>query len=299
LVDNHRCSLLQLLLTFHGLVLSALIFRPDIQLLLAKRQGLAIWLGLGVATVGFSLFGAFFSQHLYMRIYKKWIAVLESHLHRITVPSAAAHRGTLSWDDNQPYVPKDEGTVALLLFLFCALNIGVPAAVATLLGAADTDVVTMAFAILLVHFLAIKVLARSPRQTPGMVIATIATSTSDPMGPPPTHYKGNAITDSASHRGWFVGPFMTDRNPLLQTNGVEVKWGIHSAGQARDKWDAGGSNHSLTILLHGHLVQEFSDATYELIHEGDFVIWRPHVPHTWRVEQDSRVLTIRWGLTAA
>jgi len=290
LVDNHRFSLLQLLFTFHGIVLSALIFKADMPPNMTASSLLAIWLSVGVAAIGTGLFGVFLSQHRYMRSYKSWIATLEGQLHRLGGSNVAAHKGTLSWDENQPKI-KAEGTFLLLVIVFLVLNIGVSAAVALRLGTAYYSVAIMSLVVLCFHVLVAWVVLCTPTNTRTAITEPKVPQSTDPDK---NHYYGNAISDSIDHRGWFIGSFMTDRSPLLQSKHVEVKWGIHRSGEARSDWDAGNPSFSLTILLRGHLVQIFADAEFNLTNEGDFVAWRPGVPHTWRAEKDSVILTVRW-----
>jgi hypothetical protein len=289
LVDNHRFSLLKLLLGFHGLVLSALVFKPDMKAQLDERQGLAIWLGAGIATIGLALFGTFLSQHVYMRMYKHWIHVLESHLHRHLEKSGmTSHSGSLSCDDNSAYVPL-EPTLVLLLCVFTVLNIGVPVFVAVFLGAIGTHAAIMAGVFFGAHVGVFTFLRRPRNHTPGVAPDPVASQTLTAC------YKGNAIVDSESHRGWFVGPFMTDGNALLQSHEIEAKWGRHRAGEGRERWDKGRPTYSLSVLLDGHFVIKFADGAYELTNKGDFLLWGPHIPHTWRAEEDSTLLTIRWA----
>ena len=45
---------------------------------------------------------------------------------------------------------------------------------------------------------------------------------------------GNASDDGAGEtRGWFVGHFLQPATTLRRTDAVEVKWGVHPAGESR------------------------------------------------------------------
>ena len=59
-------------------------------------------------------------------------------------------------------------------------------------------------------------------------------------------YFGNAATDAKEHRGWVIGQFMEDGD-VRQTDGVEIKWGVHSAGEERADWQ--GDETRITVLL--------------------------------------------------
>jgi hypothetical protein len=43
-------------------------------------------------------------------------------------------------------------------------------------------------------------------------------------------YVGNAVRDDERHRGWIVGHFMNGDDDVRQSEGVEIKWGIHARG---------------------------------------------------------------------
>ena len=107
----------------------------------------------------------------------------------------------------------------------------------------------------------------------------------------PIRSSGNA---SDSNRGWFIGPYCADENPLLAGAGIQVKWGVHTAGDARDTWDNGVEEWSLCLLVNGSLTLTFADGCETLESPGDFVMWQPRTPHTWRANHDSTVITVRW-----
>jgi hypothetical protein len=88
---------------------------------------------------------------------------------------------------------------------------------------------------------------------------------------------------------------------LRDTETLEVKWGIHPAGQARPGGWAGITNKTcLSLLVHGRFLIRFRDSRTQeetflrLESEGDYAVWRETVEHFWQAEQDSLVLTIRW-----
>ncbi|HEY6812407.1 MAG TPA: hypothetical protein VI074_06915 [Propionibacteriaceae bacterium] len=45
-------------------------------------------------------------------------------------------------------------------------------------------------------------------------------------------YVGNAHSDVQDHRGWLIGHFLGDSDGIRSSRDVEVKWGIHPAGEA-------------------------------------------------------------------
>lgn len=45
---------------------------------------------------------------------------------------------------------------------------------------------------------------------------------------------GNAQTDGMLRNGWFIGHFVDD-DPVRYSTDVEVKWGVHAAGESRSQ----------------------------------------------------------------
>jgi hypothetical protein len=109
------------------------------------------------------------------------------------------------------------------------------------------------------------------------------------------HFSGNAGSLGALFRGWFVGPYQVSAQEILARPAVEMKWGSHLKGEARQGWDAGSTSWSLSVLVSGSFDILFEDGTEELRMPGDLVIWRPHTPHSWIAIADAVVLTVRWS----
>ena len=84
-----------------------------------------------------------------------------------------------------------------------------------------------------------------------------------------------------------------DGNPL-RTSELELKWYTHAKGETRSEWAPGNQVKTLNILVRGHFVLLFPDREIALEKEGDFVLFGPGVPHSFRSEQESLVLTVRW-----
>jgi mannose-6-phosphate isomerase-like protein (cupin superfamily) len=105
---------------------------------------------------------------------------------------------------------------------------------------------------------------------------------------------GNVAGASKDTRGWFLGHFMPgDGNPL-RTSQLELKWYTHAKGESRSEWAPGNPVTTLNILVRGHFVLLFPDREIALEKEGDFVLFGPGVPHSFRSVQESLVLTVRW-----
>ena len=115
---------------------------------------------------------------------------------------------------------------------------------------------------------------------------------------PQDHYQGNADDIGAEQGGWFMEPNHCECHPMLAGNDVKLKWGKHTAGEPRKQWDQGLTEWSLSVLIEGDFSIEFKDEICTLRNPGDFVVWRPGVPHTWRANSKSVVLTVRWRARA-
>jgi hypothetical protein len=65
---------------------------------------------------------------------------------------------------------------------------------------------------------------------------------------------GNAAADEATRKrgGWFIGHFI-DAGDIRQSGEVEVKWGIHHAGETnKDGFVADKSAKTMSIMVAGH-----------------------------------------------
>jgi hypothetical protein len=99
-------------------------------------------------------------------------------------------------------------------------------------------------------------------------------------------------------RGWFIGNFLdpTTAGPR-STDNIEVKWSIHPVGDHRPDIAPGADTVTLTILISGAFEQIFPDQQPDSMlmeRPGDFALYGPDVPHTWRALADSVMLTVRW-----
>jgi len=109
-----------------------------------------------------------------------------------------------------------------------------------------------------------------------------------------TTISGNVAGASKDTRGWFLGHFMPGDDNPLRTSELELKCDTHAKGESRSEWAPGNPVKTLNILVRGHFVLLFPDREIALEKEGDFVLFGPGVPHSFRSEQESLVLTVRW-----
>jgi quercetin dioxygenase-like cupin family protein len=73
-----------------------------------------------------------------------------------------------------------------------------------------------------------------------------------------------------------------------------LKWYTHARGETRPEWSPPIAVQTLNILIRGRFVLLFPDHEVVLAKEGDFVVFGPGLAHSYRSEEESLVLTIRW-----
>jgi hypothetical protein len=124
---------------------------------------------------------------------------------------------------------------------------------------------------------------------------------------------GNAKTDGERFRFWFVGridkwcrenniPFNREKFGLRHTRDIEIKWGVYKKEDVRDSWAACSDKIAMSILIRGDFTFYFREPDghgdvreVRLRNEGDYVIWREDVEHTWKMFKDSEIVTLRWS----
>lgn len=111
---------------------------------------------------------------------------------------------------------------------------------------------------------------------------------------PPKVVFGNAHLEGEDRGGWFVGHFVTPTDDPRSNSILEVKWGVHKAGESRTQWARNVEATTVSILVKGQFRLQFPARDVLLACEGDYVLWSPGIPHCWLAESDSTVVTIRW-----
>ena len=106
-------------------------------------------------------------------------------------------------------------------------------------------------------------------------------------------HTGQAGPDGAANQGWLLGHFMPPGTPVHST-AVEVKWGVHPAGQRRGAWATAETRTALLVLISGRFHMEMRDRTVVLTEPGDYIVWGPGEDHSWLAPVDAVVLTVRW-----
>jgi hypothetical protein len=113
------------------------------------------------------------------------------------------------------------------------------------------------------------------------------------MNETPRWHFGNAAVDGAERRGWLVGPFM-EAGDVRLTDDLEIKWEAHAGGERRESWFEPEDRTTILLLVSGRFQIELSVGTALLAEAGDYAMWGPGIGHSWRAEEDSVVVTIRW-----
>jgi quercetin dioxygenase-like cupin family protein len=107
-------------------------------------------------------------------------------------------------------------------------------------------------------------------------------------------YAGNAAEDGRSTRGWLLGHFIDPAEGVRSSKDVEVKWGIHPAGDTRAAWTADDQRLTVLMLIEGNFRIDLTEASITLAKQGDYAVWGPGIDHSWQAITDSIVVTVRW-----
>jgi len=107
-------------------------------------------------------------------------------------------------------------------------------------------------------------------------------------------YSGNAADDVGEKRGWILGHFIDPAEGVRSSKDVEVKWGIHPAGEKRAAWTPDDQRTTLVLLVSGNFKIRLEVASFTLQRQGDYLVWGPGIDHSWEAMADSVVVTVRW-----
>jgi hypothetical protein len=91
------------------------------------------------------------------------------------------------------------------------------------------------------------------------------------MSSPP--YVGNAVRDGADRRGWLVGHFLGREGGIRTSADVEIKWGIHPAGERRMDMVTGDTRTTVLLLVSGRFEIELDGVAHVLRESGDYAMW--------------------------
>jgi hypothetical protein len=101
-----------------------------------------------------------------------------------------------------------------------------------------------------------------------------------------TWHVGNAAMDGAPRRGWVVGHFR-DPDDIRLSKDVEIKWGVHPAGEERAAWQGDEKRTTIILLVNGRFRINLSVGSHLLTNQGDYAMWGPGVGHSRHAEEDS------------
>lgn len=110
-------------------------------------------------------------------------------------------------------------------------------------------------------------------------------------------HHGNAADDGSATRGWLLGHFIEPADDVRATGAVEVKWGVHPAGDKRPEWTSEDQRTTLLLHVEGHFRLHLTEGTVDMTKLGDYVVWGPGIDHTWEAITDAVVITVRWPST--
>src|SRR4051794_20331767 len=100
--------------------------------------------------------------------------------------------------------------------------------------------------------------ARGDRRRPGR-------SSDDRLGDEALNWQqGNATEDGRDHRGWLLGHFIDPAQGVRSTKDVEVRWGVHPAGEKRSEWTSGERRTTLILLVEGHFRVDLTEGSVTL-----------------------------------
>jgi len=116
------------------------------------------------------------------------------------------------------------------------------------------------------------------------------------MSSPP--YVGNAMRDGADTRGWLVGHFRGSEDGIRTSPDVEIKWGVHPAGERRESLVTGDTRTTVRVLVSGRFEIKLNGASHMLRESGDYAMWDPGIDHIWQAHEDTVIITVRWPSVA-
>jgi hypothetical protein len=83
---------------------------------------------------------------------------------------------------------------------------------------------------------------------------------------------GNAAEDGRETRGWLLGHFIDPADGVRSSRDVEVKWGVHPAGEERPEWTARDQRTTLVLLIVGNFRVDLTETSITLARQGDYVL---------------------------
>jgi len=95
-----------------------------------------------------------------------------------------------------------------------------------------------------------------------------------------------------------LDPLATSSTPAEgvagQTKDVEIKWGVHPAGDKRVQLTTDDQRTTLVFRVSGKFRIDLTEGSFTLEREGDYLVWGPRIDHAWEAITDAVVVTVRW-----
>jgi hypothetical protein len=86
-------------------------------------------------------------------------------------------------------------------------------------------------------------------------------------------YHANADEDGRGTRGWLLGQFIDPAQGVRSSQDVEVKWGVHPAGEKRAGWTGGDQRTTMALLVSGSFRIDLTEGSVTLERQGDCAVW--------------------------
>ncbi len=107
-------------------------------------------------------------------------------------------------------------------------------------------------------------------------------------------HSGNAEEDGRERHGWVLGHFIEPAEGVRSSRDVEIKWGIHPAGEKRAGWTIDDQRTTFVLRVSGAFRIDLTDGSHTIQNQGDYLLWGPGIDHSWEALTDSVIVTVRW-----
>jgi hypothetical protein len=100
-------------------------------------------------------------------------------------------------------------------------------------------------------------------------------------------HSGNPEEDGRGHRDWIIGHFIDPAEGIGSSQDVEIKWGIHPAGDKRSAWTSGDQRTTAVFHISGTFRVDLTEGNFTLQRKGDCLTWGPGIDHSWEAITDA------------
>ena len=99
-------------------------------------------------------------------------------------------------------------------------------------------------------------------------------------------HNGNAAEDGRERRGWILGHFIDPSEGVRSSKDVEIKWGIHPAGDKRPEWTADDQRTTLVLLVRETSGSTSPKPASPWKNKAITPSWGPGIDHSWEAITD-------------